>query len=59
MILADLWYAPRSGELCTPNEKNDQQPNNKKQKGLHLWLQTLLLYVDSTQGIDYRIALRD
>lgn len=52
MILANLWYAPRSDELCTPNEKNDQQPNNKKQKGLHLWLQTLLLYVDGTRGID-------
>ena len=52
MILADLWYAPRSDELCKQNEKNDQQPNNKKQKGLHLWLQTLLLYVDGTRGID-------
>lgn len=52
MILADLWYAPRSGELCAPNEKNGQQRNNKKQKGLQLRLQTLLLYVDGTQGID-------
>ena len=52
MILADLWYAPRSGELCTPNEKNGQQRNNKKQKGLQLRLQPLLLYVDGTQGID-------